>query len=708
MDTIMRTLLIALLCLTPVAPAIGLGQAEQHRERMYEQYREGDLETAIALGREVLELQPEDARTMYALSFFFSLQGNIDSSLFWLENTVRSGYADYLHFELDSDLDAIRSHPRYSEILDLARREALKQNREKALIVTEGQWTPVPLESIHELPHLEAALSFDHHGLKIRATVHDSHFRDGNRAWRYGDGFMINFVVPAEGDSVFSDRFHAYGFALESGKPIAVLVNKDGKYFLWKRDEIPPQIEIDSNSTTATYLITIPWEYLYPFHPLLNDRAGINILYTSQSDDRSRKRVTYLENGHFDSESTTLRRFAPLTFVYSEESPLALTGELKTRLVSGNTLDVSFAAWSPTENEIRAPLSINNEAGEEVWSGACLELVPPGRSTRWKPVNLSDNMGMYTFVADFQDSDQWEETFYRYDPGDLERVLRLLDTPGSDTEPLVQTNSRVGMQYRLHLLEDRIKGFTPRSSLRAVKDDFEDLESLMQLYESQQTIYAREGYLLSAFRSQIDSSLQPFSIILPQGFDPNRTYNLYVGLHGSGVDEVGFVRWSARDEHDDHITLAPRGRDLSGWWRGDDQRDAAHLIRLVKEMFRIDRTLCYGFSMGGYGVWRMSFLHPDLFDGAICVSGTPRFRSPDPEDDMGNHIGKGKELTYLVIHGTEDHAVDIKQTDEFVGRLKEAGYDIRYVRVPGGGHGNFNFEPIVEEWLTEKAFEEPK
>jgi len=107
--------------------------------------------------------------------------------------------------------------------------------------------------------------------------------------------------------------------------------------------------------------------------------------------------------------------------------------------------------------------------------------------------------------------------------------------------------------------------------------------------------------------------------------------------------------------------------------------------------------------MGGYGVWRMSFLHPELFDAAICVSGPPGPWRGDPQqNDMRNHIGKGKNLKYLVIHGTNDHAVDIKDTDDFMEKLKTDGYDVEYIRVDGGGHGNFSVKEMVMKWLEGK------
>ena len=99
------------------------------------------------------------------------------------------------------------------------------------------------------------------------------------------------------------------------------------------------------------------------------------------------------------------------------------------------------------------------------------------------------------------------------------------------------------------------------------------------------------------------------------------------------------------------------------------------------------------------------FLHPELFDGAIVVAGYPHPPWPpynSEENDMRNHIGKGKDLSYLVIHGTEDRAVEIEATDAFIEELKEAGYDIEYIRVDGGGHGNFSVTEMVREWLKKR------
>ena len=51
------------------------------------------------------------------------------------------------------------------------------------------------------------------------------------------------------------------------------------------------------------------------------------------------------------------------------------------------------------------------------------------------------------------------------------------------------------------------------------------------------------------------------------------------------------------------------------------------------------------------------------------------------------------------MHGTDDHAVAIEPTDEFIEVLKNEGYKVEYPRVEGGGHGNFSFDKELISWL---------
>ena len=705
----MRNQIPVIAALILMLPAWAAAQTPEQMVRVRDCWIADDTEGLISVCREILESEPDNHYIMYTIAGAFAKENEPESSLVWMKRSILHGNTDYKEFKRNDDFEPVWPLPGFNEVFKLGRRAALEENEERAIDLAAGEWSDVALECPYALPRFDMKCSFDHENLYIKALVTDEHFLDGNRAWRYGDGFFINFVMPVSADSVYSNRFFAYGISRYEGKPICCLVNRHGTYHLWNIDDLSPEIDIDEKNNRAEYDIAIPWEYLYPFHPLMNESAGINIMYTSQMDDGARRRVKYVPDLHFDSESTKLRRYAPISFAQSPQSATHITGRLASRLVSGEEGNVTLAVWLPENGKtngdgIEFHITIEDADGRQVMESMFSEQLEPGRSILQYPVQAPNEPGMYTIAVMMNGSIRWEDTFYRYDRAALARIRSGIERLGARGGAPILQNSVDALTYRLEVLEDRIEEFTEHDGPKAVKSDIEELTALYDRTIEHGSIYTEGGYILSAFRSPRDGTLQPFSIYLPENFDPDKPHHLLVGLHGSGVSEVGFLRWTARTYEDSgYIILGPRGRDLSAWWLGETELDTADLIALAKRLFAVDKTLVYGFSMGGYGVWRMSFLHPELFDAAICVSGRPSSPVDNvPENDMRNHIGKGKDLSYLVIHGTADRAVEIADTDAFIEKLKAAGYDVEYTRVDGGGHGDFDVKDMIRDWLKKQ------
>ena len=700
----MKLSLLALLVLIAAPWSTSIAQTSELRSKVNALRAAGSFDSAIVCARELVTLQPDDPSSWYRMAYLFSLKGQVDSSLVWLDGSVTHGFADYLHFELDPDLLTTRSDPRFRTILEKARKEALRTADQKALAIRKDEWTRLTLEHPQGHPRVEARISFDDSALSIRATVTDDHFKDGERSWRYGDGFMVTLAVPRDDSSGYSDRFHTFGFSLEQRKPVCVLVNRDGTYFLRRLDDMTPSITVDTVSMTASYIMRVPWRQLLPFHPLLDSRGGFNIRYTSQGNDGSTTRLTYLENTHFDSERTPLRRFTPINFIYQKRSAFSLAGRIEHRLTAGDSGSATFTVWSPERQEVSLRLAVSDHTGQELWTVSAPRMVPQGRSMLRHRFPTPSVPGSYRLVTTVSGTLRWDEVFCRYDASALARIRALIERSLAERSSLERSSSLEALQYRLDVLDEHIRTFTDRDDPVDVLHEEQILLSLTEAFESNETIYGKGGYLLSAFRSPIDSSLQPYSIVLPSGYDRSKRYRLYVALHGSGVDEVRFAREVAKNIMDpDAIILAPRGRDLSGWWQGKDEMDVVELMGTMKKMLPVDRTLCLGFSMGGYGTWRMSMLHPQLFEAAAIISGTPVPPGRTGKDgDMRAHIGRGKELSYVVFHGTEDKSLPIDKTDEFVQMLKDSGYDIRFVRIQGAGHGNMDFGKEFGRWVAEK------
>jgi len=179
-----------------------------------------------------------------------------------------------------------------------------------------------------------------------------------------------------------------------------------------------------------------------------------------------------------------------------------------------------------------------------------------------------------------------------------------------------------------------------------------------------------------------------------------------LALHGSGVDEVGFIKGISRAGEmlwDGYLLVAPRGRGLSDWYVGQTERDVLEILSIVETIFKVSETVIFGFSMGGYGVWRLTFLHPDRFDAAIIGSGSPL--SPKREEsgmDVRSLRHGAEHIPYLVMHGTEDRAVAFEPVREFVDLLDEEGFDVTFKVFDTSGHGNYDPSTTLAEWMSAK------
>lgn len=83
----------------------------------------------------------------------------------------------------------------------------------------EKEWIDLELKDF-DYPRIEMSLSFDSEHFKLKAVAHDTHFKDGDRSWRYGDGFFVNFITEVCPDNEESGKSYAYRFSIIAGKTI--------------------------------------------------------------------------------------------------------------------------------------------------------------------------------------------------------------------------------------------------------------------------------------------------------------------------------------------------------------------------------------------------------------------------------------------------------------------------------------------------------
>ena len=129
------------------------------------------------------------------------------------------------------------------------------------------------------------------------------------------------------------------------------------------------------------------------------------------------------------------------------------------------------------------------------------------------------------------------------------------------------------------------------------------------------------GRLARAYRSKIDGSVQPYGLVIPEGYDGKTPLRLDLVLHGRNgrLSEVSFLA-----KHDSpqpptrkHFELHVFGRTNNAYrWAGEV--DVYEALAAVERQYRIDpsQVILRGFSMGGAGPWHIGLHDPGRW-GAV-------------------------------------------------------------------------------------------
>ena len=77
----------------------------------------GNYRQALDLDRRLVRLVPEDFVARYNLACSLSMVGQVDAALTALDTALELGYCDWAHLEADSDLESVRAHDGFQDLL---------------------------------------------------------------------------------------------------------------------------------------------------------------------------------------------------------------------------------------------------------------------------------------------------------------------------------------------------------------------------------------------------------------------------------------------------------------------------------------------------------------------------------------------------------------------------------------------------------------
>ena len=217
-----------------------------------------------------------------------------------------------------------------------------------------------------------------------------------------------------------------------------------------------------------------------------------------------------------------------------------------------------------------------------------------------------------------------------------------------------------------------------------------------------------KDYMLNIIRENIQPVVDTFSeltytdietgttmfyrLFKPVNYNPAQAYPLVLFLHGSGecgtdneaqlIANQGATIWAKPEEQAKHpcFVLAPQARHT---WTEDsvatnnpmeDLNMAVKVLHTVIGNYHIDKNRLYatGISDGGFGVWALNEIYPDLFAAMVPVCG-----GGDPTQAY-----KLVNKPVWAFQGEGDPIVSVKYNRNMISALRNLGATPLYTEYP--------------------------
>ncbi len=202
--------------------------------------------------------------------------------------------------------------------------------------------------------------------------------------------------------------------------------------------------------------------------------------------------------------------------------------------------------------------------------------------------------------------------------------------------------------------------------------------------------------------------LQPYSLTVPSGYRPGDAAPLTVYLHSLTRHHWqyhGSVGLAQLGEERGNLVLTPLARGVDGWYQHEAEYDVFEAWADVRRHFDVDmdRVTLAGFSMGGYGTYRLATLYPDLVGAAMTVAGPPGETTP--------WLPSLRHVPFLNVVAAEDRVVPLAGTraqslgapEAGVAGFDQLGYRFRFVVYQPAGHltlAGYGYDiPMAGEFL---------
>jgi len=241
-------------------------------------------------------------------------------------------------------------------------------------------------------------------------------------------------------------------------------------------------------------------------------------------------------------------------------------------------------------------------------------------------------------------------------PGVFNLAFRFEEPQGSGSRPGFEPSIGIGNWFeskQARLLKRPAPLIAPSTAGLSADVSFARLADRVRRYihppkATQARILSSSQKLPEGFRDRFPAyggRLQPYLLRLPRTSSRTRPRGLTFSLHSLGATYTQYAVFSPNqlaqfgDERGNAV-VTPLGRGADGWYMNAAEVDFFEVWRDVARRFALDpnRVALTGYSMGGYGAYRLGVLYPDLFGRAFTAVAPPArggWLPPPPPRDIG-------------------------------------------------------------------------
>ncbi|MGE0448167.1 MAG: hypothetical protein AB7Q29_01140 [Vicinamibacterales bacterium] len=204
----------------------------------------------------------------------------------------------------------------------------------------------------------------------------------------------------------------------------------------------------------------------------------------------------------------------------------------------------------------------------------------------------------------------------------------------------------------------------------------------------------------------------PYTVDVPDAYDPARRYALRVQLHG-GVGRpdatprgngIGALAGA------EQIYLLPTAWADAEWWSDPQLENLRVLVDRVKRTYNVDenRVVLSGVSDGGTGTYYYSMRETTPFaaflplNGAIAV-----LRNATMRVDGGLFMQNMVNKPFFIVNGGKDPLYPTTLVEPYIEQMRKGGVEVTYLPQPEAGH-NTSWWPAVKDTYERFVQEHPR